>query len=398
MPGVIALPPARPSASAPAGRAALPLAVAFFATVAHLGAQTPKTLALPPDSTHWTLEGKAEVTEYLGRRCLMLDGGAATVRDFELGDGVIDMDVATPAARGFFGLQFRVDSVNGEYVYLRQHKSGLPDAMQYTPVLNTGLNWQLYNGPGFTGAVDIPRDTWFHLRLEVAGAQAKLYVKDMEKPALVMPDLKSGVRKGQVALADLIGATCFSNFEIRTTPDAPWERHLPPMPPGTLVMWSLSPSYDVLQRDLERPLSASERAAIKWQDVEAEPPGIVALYRYREAPHPRVSFQGDFSKRLDPQPGMKVLYARTGITSDKDQVKKLYLGYSDDVSVFLNGRILYRGRSAQCFRDPGFLGIVDPEDDAVYLPLKKGSNELLLAISELGGGWGFIGRLADPER
>ncbi len=84
MPGVTALPPARPSASAPAGRAALPLAVAFFATVAHLGAQTPKTLALPPDSTHWTLEGKAEVTEYLGRRCLMLDGGAATVNDFEL--------------------------------------------------------------------------------------------------------------------------------------------------------------------------------------------------------------------------------------------------------------------------------------------------------------------------
>ncbi len=308
------------------------------------------------------------------------------------------MDVATPAARGFFGLQFRIDSVNAEFIYLRQHKSGLPDAMQYTPVLNTGLNWQLYNGPGFTGAVDIPRDTWFHVRLEVAGAQAKLYVKDMEKPALVMPDLKSGVRKGQVALADLIGATCFSNFEIRTTPDAPWERHLPPMPAGTIVMWSLSPAYDALERDLERPLSPSERAAIKWQDVEAEPPGIVALYRYREAPHPRVSFQADFSKRLDPQPGMKVLYARTSIISDKDQVKKLYLGYSDDVSVFLNGRILYRGRSAQYFRDPGFLGIVDPEDDAVYLPLKKGSNELLLAISELGGGWGFIGRLADPGR
>ena len=52
--------------------------------------------------------------------------------------------------------------------------------MQYTPVLNTGLNWQLYSGPGFTGAVDIPKDAWFHLRLEVTGAQAKLYVKDME--------------------------------------------------------------------------------------------------------------------------------------------------------------------------------------------------------------------------
>ena len=185
--------------------------------------------------------------------------------------------------------------------------------MQYTPVLNTGLNWQLYNGDGFTGAVDIPRDTWFHLRLEVTGAQARLFVKDMEKPALVMPDLKSGLQKGQVALAALIGATCFSNFEIRTTPDAPWERHLPAMPPGTLVKWSLSPTYDALQRDLERPLSSAERAAITWQEVEAEPPGIVTIYRYREAPHPRVTFQGDFSKRLDPQPGMKMLYARTSI-------------------------------------------------------------------------------------
>ena len=109
----------------------------------------------------------------------------------------------------------------------------------------------------------------------------------------------------------------------------------------------------------------------------------------------RVSFERDFSKRLDPQPGMKLVYARTRIDSDRDQVKKLYIGYSDDVSVFLNGKILFRGRSAQNFRDPGFLGIVNPENDAVYLPLKKGSNELLLAVSELGGGWGFICRLAE---
>jgi len=136
---------------------------------------------------------------------------------------------------------------------------------------------------------------------------------------------------------------------------------------------------------------------MKWQDVEAEPPGFVVIYRYREAPHPRVTFQGDFNKRLEPQPGMKVIYARTNIDSDRDQVKKLLIGYSDDVSVFLNGKILYRGRSAQGFRDPGFLGIVNPENDAVYLPLKKGHNELMLAVSELGGGWGFICRLVDVE-
>jgi hypothetical protein len=91
---------------------------------------------------------------------------------------------------------------------------------------------------------------------------------------------------------------------------------------------------------------------------------------------------------------MKVVYARTTIQSDRGEVKKLYFGYTGDVSLFLNGQILFRGRSAQYFREPAFLGIVNPENDAVYLPLKKGRNELVLAVSELGGGWGFVCRLS----
>ena len=373
----------------------LRVAFALGLLAGSLAAQTPQTLTVPPDSPRWELEGEARPAEYQGRKGLLLDGGGATLKDFQFRDGVIDVDVATPARRGFFGIQFRLSGDDGEWVYLRQHQSGYPDAIQYTPVLKTGLNWQIYNGPGFTAAVDIPKDVWFHLRLEVTGAQAKLFVKDMDKPALVMDDLKSGIQKGQVALAVLTGETYFSNFEVRATADAPWQRHPPPMPPGTLTKWSISPSLDALARNLERPLSADEVRTMQWQEVEAEPPGFVVLYRYREAPHPRVTFQSDFSTRLQPQLGTKVLYARTRIDSDRDQVKKLEIGYSDEVSVFLNGKILWRGRSAQAFRDPRFLGIVNPENDAVYLPLKKGPNELVLALSELGGGWGFICRLAD---
>jgi hypothetical protein len=330
-------------------------------------AQATQVQSIPADSSRWELEGQAKVNEYQNRKSLLLDGGAATLKDLQMRDAVIDVDVATPAKRGFFGIQFRLtdDGANGEWVYLRQHKSGLPDAIQYTPVLNTGLNWQIYNGPGFTAAVDIPTDVWFHLRVEVAGAQAKLYVKDMDKPVLVMNDLKSGVQQGRIALYVLTGATYFSNFEVHETSPVNWERHNPAMPPDTLIKWSLSPSYDALTRNLERPLTKAEANTIKWQDVEAEPPGFVVLYRYREAPHLRVSFANDFSKRLEPQPGMRVVYARTTIETDRDQVKKLYIGYSDDVSVFLNGKILYRGRSAQYFRDPGFLGIMNPENDVV---------------------------------
>jgi hypothetical protein len=374
-------------------------AIAIF-VLASVPVAGQETIAIPPDSSRWDLQGEAKVIDYQGRKCLNLDGGAALLKDFQMRDAVFDVDVTTSPMRGFFGFMFRLDKdgANGEEVYLRPHKSGLPDATQYTPILNTGRNWQIYNGPGFTAGVDIPMQTWFHLRLEITGAHAKLYVKDMDKPVLEMTDLKSGIQKGQVALFDLIGATCFANFQVRTTPDVIWERHLPPMPPNTLIQWSLSPSYDALARNLEHPLSPEEIKQISWQDVQAEPPGFVPINRYRESPHPRVSFQGDFSKRLEPQPGMKVVYARTAIHSDRDQVKRLEIGYSDDVSVFLNGKILYRGRSAQGFRDPGFLGIVNPENDTVYLRLEKGRNELMLAVSELGGGWGFICRLTELDK
>jgi hypothetical protein len=348
--------------------------------------------SFPPDSPRWQLGPKAKVTGYLGRPCLDLEDDVAMLKDFEMADGVIDADMSGDGSRAFYNILFRTQANrDGEIVYLRPHKTGLDDAQQYTPVLNGGGPWQIYNGPGFTAAVEIPRNVWFHVRLVVTGAQARLYVGNMTVPSLVINDLKTGMHSGGVGFYGVH----VSNIEIRRMPTANWERHELAMPPATIVNCRLSPSLDALERDLERPLPKSESDSMNWQVVKAEPPGFVVINRYRKDPDVVPTFARDFSKRLEPQKGMKVVYARTMIISDRDQIKKLNIGYSDDVSVFLNGKILYRGRSAQRFRDPGFLGIVNPENDAVYLPLRKGQNELLLAVSELTGGWGFVCRLDD---
>jgi hypothetical protein len=350
--------------------------------------------SFPIDSPRWQLGPEAKVDGYLGRRCLALEDGIATLKDFEMTDGAIDVDMAGGSARGFYNILFRTQpNGDGEDVYLRPHKSGLDDAQQYTPMFQGPGAWQIYSGPGFTAAVDIPREVWFHVRLVIAGAQAKLYVSNMSVPSLVINDLKSGLRKGGVGFAGVH----ISNVEIRRMPPAVWERHEPEMPAATITKWSVSPSMSALERDPERPLSRSEAESMRWQEVTAEPPGFVVISRYRKAPDLIPTFARDFSKRLEPQKGMQLVYARTTIVSGRDDVKKLNIGYSDDVSVFLNDRILYRGRSAQRFRDPGFLGIVNPENDAVYLPLKKGENELMLAVSELTGGWGFICRLSPGQ-
>jgi len=352
-------------------------------------------VSVPPGSPRWDFIGNpAKVEEHAGRSSFRLQGGIALLKDLEFRDGVIDVDISAPPNRGFFGIHFRADfeKGNSEWVYLRPHKTGLDDAQQYKPILNGAAVWQIYNGPGFTAAVNIPADIWFHVRLEVAGAQAKLFVNDMTKPSLVMNDLKSGNQKGNIGLA---GPAYFSNFEVRETPPAPWLRHEPPMPAHTIVHWSLSSAFDVLGKNLEASPVRSERDALKWDDVAAEPPGFVVINRFRKSPEVNPTFANDFSKRLEPQKGVQAVYALAVITSDRDQVKKLDIGYSDEVSVFLNGQILYRGRSAQNFRDPGFLGIMSADDDALYLPLKQGPNELILAVSELGGGWGFVCRLSD---
>jgi len=64
-------------------------------------------------------------------------------------------------------------------------------------------------------------------------------------------------------------------------------------------------------------------------------------------------------------------------------------GYSDAIIIFLNEQKIFFGNSGYTQRDPSFLGIIGL-NDALYLPLKKGNNELLIGLVEAMGGWGFM--------
>jgi hypothetical protein len=64
------------------------------------------------------------------------------------------------------------------------------------------------------------------------------------------------------------------------------------------------------------------------------------------------------------------------------------------VRVYLNGRLLYSGNDTFLSRDYRFLGSIG-YFDALYLPLRQGENELLMAVSEDQGGWGVQAKIAD---
>lgn len=366
-------------------------------SVRHDSAVVHESAGLDFDSKQWEIKDpKARLENHLGRNSLYLTSGLAFMKDVNFEDGLIQVDIAAPERRSFMGIAFRLENPDEyETVYFRPHKSGLEDAVQYAPSLNGSTCWQLYSGNGFTAAVDIPKERWVTLRIEVSGPGARVFFNNSEKPVLTIQDLKRGRSRGSVGLSAGANGGHFSNFSYRAEePQKGFERVTPPIREGILARWELSPAFDVAERDPEALPSQSELRAMKWQPVGVEPPGMVVIDRYRRSPS-IVRFFANPTERIGKREGRKVVFARTTVESEQNQSKKMSLGYSDEVTVFVNSKPVFTGRSAFRFRDPGFLGIMDVENDAVYLDLKKGRNEIVLAVADYFGGWGFICRIDD---
>ena len=377
-------------------------ALSFFSLPAPAAANqstAPVGEAVAFDSGRWQVNDKqGRAAPHLGRPSLFLRSGFAFLKDATFEDGVIEVDVAAPTARSFVGIVFRFENEDEhEIVWFRPHKTGLPDAVQYAPSFNASACWQLFSGPGFTAAADFPTEQWVRARIEVAGLGARVFFDGAEKPALVVEDLKHGHKRGTVGLWAGAGGGHFSNFSYRAAP--PGERRPRPAPafaPGVLTKWELSDAFDVAERDAESLPAPDVLKSWKWQAVAAESPGMVVVDRYRRSPS-IVRFFAEPSERTGKREGRKAVYARAVIHSERDQIKRMSFGYSDEATVFLNSRPVFTGRSAFRYRDPGFLGIMDVENDAAYLDLKRGRNELLLAVADYFGGWGFIARLDDMQ-
>jgi hypothetical protein len=343
----------------------------------------PVAVACEPDRWQWdAVEGRVE--EHLGRPSLYLKGGIATVAGARLTDGWIEFDIAFARERGFVGGIWRVqDSKNYEEFYLRPHQSGNPDATQYTPVFHGLLSWQLYHGPRYTVPVDHRFDEWIRIRVVFAGLRAEVYIGDMEKPALAVAELKRGVAPGGVGVgAEDFAPAWFSNFSFAAVDAPPLAGQAgppEPVPDGTIAAWQVSDAFPERTLEGKTLLDAGDLAGRRWTRLAAERSGLANLAR----------IQGIRLRS-------NTAFARAVIVADRERIARLDLGFSDRVRVYLNGRLLFWGDDTFQSRDYRFLGSIG-YFDALYLPLTRGANELLLAVSEDQGGWGFQAKLESLE-
>ena len=368
---------------------AVTITILFMLLSTAILAGQPEQKIIDFDSDKWVIEDPdGKVTTYLFQKSLYLNAGQAYLKDVEFENGTIEVDIASHGFRGFGGIVFRVQSqTEYEVFYIRPHKSRLPDAMQYTPVFNGLSEWQLYSNDGFIGPIEIPIGKWIHLKIEVDGDQANVYWDNMDKPALIIPELKHGKSKGTIGLYGYLGSMHFANFKYsnKVEPLVQSSAKAVSASPGTIKKWRLSEPFDFDTFVESEPPSKKQTKSLKWETVESEESGLVNVSRF----HPMYSKIVDGKKQFYES----TIYAKMTIESKRDQVRKLSFGYSDKISIFLNNRILFSANSLYRTRDPGFLGIISPENDAVYLELKRGKNELLFAVSESFGGWGFIAKL-----
>lgn len=352
--------------------------VAAFLTMAPLAAGRPaqetEGQVIPFGPERWDL-ANAKVVDHLERKALM---GAALLKDVEFEDGIMECDLAMKAGvRSYPGLLFRVQSLEEyERVYLRPHRSPLyDDAVQYLPAFHGVDSWQIYSGPGITSRAVIPTDRWVHMKIEVLGTQARVFLDNAPQPVLVIGDLKRGKTKGGLGLTTMAdGNSFFSNFSFRRAsslsfPPAP----LIHQPPGCVLDWELSQPLKKRLLDFDGYPDLKALGLARWTKVAAQSNGVVDIARTYG--------------RLGTEPDG--ILARAVIRADKDGPRKFWFGYSDEASLFINGRHVFYGNSAYRYRDTSFLGVVGLYD-AVNLPLTKGDNELLIMIGETSGGWGFV--------
>src|SRR6266496_302807 len=341
-----------------------------------------QSIKVPFTLNKWDTIGTALNAEtYKGKESVLLKSGAIITKNVDFRDGIIEADISFPRQRCFPGIAFRMQDIkNFEYFYVRPHQSGNPDATQYTPIFNGDDGWQLYYGAGYSKADTFTFDEWHHIKIDVHGLQAEIYIDTMQTPFLKVQELKRDWKEGKIALVSGGAPVHFANFQY-TTKQGNTPVRMPVPANGTNGMVTQWQASNIVDRNLfekKYQLTPDIKEKIKWSTRSSEPSGVINLAKFIEP--------ADTGKISSGYAG-KAIIARVQIQSESEQVKELSFGFSDYVTVYLNDKALYYGADNFMSRDYRFLGTIG-FFDKIFLPLKKGMNELWFVVSEDFGGWG----------
>ncbi len=310
---------------------------------------------------------------------LKLVDGRATLKSAKFKNGVIEFKMLFDNEVSFPGILFRgQNEKNYEEFYIRPWLSGNIDATQYSPVYEGLSGWQIYHGEQYSCKTNFRFNTWLTFKLVVKDKLMDIFIDNMNTP-LYTVELKRRIKEGYIALKNSFGPVFFSDFKVKHTDNVNIKGK--PVPElerkkGTVTRWQISQPFkeSLIKDEKALPNGISTNT---FKTVFAEKTGILNIPQY-----------------IKRKSGQNTVLLKVGVLSQEDQIIPFQLGFSDRVRVYINEVLIFYANDGWRTRDYKFLGTVGLHDE-LYLPLKKGNNEVVLAVSESFGGWGVIARF--PE-
>jgi hypothetical protein len=363
----------------------LAFCVCFLSTLPM--AQSAQPIMIAMTAEHWQAKENAEFLRELGffHGLMRLNSGKAVLKNVTFSDGTIEFDINT-IGRGMPGIAFRQqDEKNFELLYLRPDPScpAFRACIQYAPQTHGVTLWDFF--PQYQNRAPLRENGWNHIKMVVSGRRMNVFVNDVISPTLEVGRLEGDAMKGGLQLQ---GPGTFANLVI--TPDR--VDGLSPEPVGDpldgdrgLVRnWRVS-KYSVLPLGEDATYEGMPGGSQEWQMISTERNGLVNISRVYGRPLP--------------EPNRAVAWLKTTITSDRKQTKKADVGWTRELWVFVNGKLVYADKNL--FEQEGARKFPDArcslENGSFALPLEAGDNEVSVAIANNFFGWGMMLRLANPE-
>ncbi len=350
-------------------------------------AQGAEPVAISMTADHWQTRENAEFLRKLGffHGMMRLNSGNAVLKDITFSDGTIEFDVNT-IGRGAPGIAFRQqDENNFELLYLRPDPAcpSFHSCIQYAPQTHGVLLWDFF--PQYENRAPLRENGWNHIKMIVSGRRMNVFVNDAASPTLEVGRLEGDAMKGGLRLQ---GPGTFANLVI--TPDAVEGLSPEPVRDSTdgdrrlLRKWRLS-AFSALPNGKDPTYNDMPGASQDWKPVNSERGGLVNLSREYGLPvH---------------EPNRALAWLKTSITSDRKQSKKVDIGWTREVWLFVNGKLVYADKNIWDREAPKKFpdGLCSLENGSFTLPLEAGDNEVAVALANNFFGWGLMLRLADIE-
>jgi hypothetical protein len=343
-------------------------------------AQTP-TIAVPMKAERWEFQPqKVEFLDYKSKPSMKILAGAGPVvlKSQDFTNGTIEFDVELLDPR-FVTAYFRWQSAGeNECFYFRTAHAGnsaAGDAVQYAPQIG-GINlWDMLGH--FQSNASFQKNAWNHVKLVVSGAQMRAYVNSENQPTLAVPRLEGNVTRGRLAFE---GEAVIANLVIK--PGV--VEGLSPSPgvdptddePRYLRRWQVTQPA-VIPAGVDFSYDLIPKADAAWAPIEAERRGLVNL-----------------SRKFGKADGRRIVWLKTKLVANSAQTRKLALGFSDEVWVLVNGRLLYVDKNWYMHpirKEPE--GRCSIENTTFDVPLEAGDNELQIGVANDFFGWGIVARL-----